>query len=514
MKLSLNWLKQYVKFKQTPEKLAEILTLAGIEVERIEKLGRGLENVVVGQIKTIVGHSGANNLVVCKVNVGKSRNLNIVCGAKNIKLMDKVPVALVGAVLPNGVKIEARKIRGINSEGMLCAEDELGLGDDHAGILILDSNLRIGQNFGKAIGLNDIVFDLSLPPNRADWYSVLGIARELAALTKQKLDVKRYATKESKERSIKKHLSVKIQDYDLCPKYVAKVVKNVKIKESPAWLKSRLLAYGVKPINNVVDISNYVMIEMGQPLHIFDYHKVGGKKIIVRRAKKGEKIKTLDNQERNLDSQILVIADNKNPIAVAGVMGGFDSEVTKKTKDIIIESAIFKPLSIRKTRQKLGLVTEASTRFEKGIWSDLPASAAERAAAMISQLADGEVIKDRIIKAKKEYKPQMIKVSLDYVNKLIGIEFGLNQAKRILESLKFKVEVSKDQILNVTVPSWRQDVKIPAEVAEEVGRLYGWNKLKPTAIYSELKPPKINEEKKPELPQEGNKPEDPKEPSQ
>lgn len=496
MRLSYNWLKEYIKIKKTPEQLAEVLTLAGLEVEKIEKLGKGLDQIVVGQIKTMVDHTEADRLRVCKVDVGQTKLLNIVCGASNIKAGDKVPVVLVGATLPNGVKIEARRIRGVDSEGMLCAEDELGLGEDHAGIMILDKDLRVGQKLGKAIGLDDTVFDLALTPNRADWFSVLGLARELSAILKQTLTVKRYPMKEGKKEKIKKLLKVQVDDDNLCPKYVARVVKHVKVGESPAWLKSRLMVSGLKPINNIVDITNYVMLELGQPLHAFDYDKIGGHKIIVRRSRAGEKLTTLDKVERKLSSQMLVIADSKRPMAIAGVMGGFDSEIARSTRNVVIESAIFKPISIRKTRQKLGLVTEASMRFEKGIWWSLPEQAADRAAALMSSIAGGEVVKDSlVVSVPKEHQPTIIKVPLDYINKLIGHEFSLKQAKDILESLHFKAEVSKNKVLQITAPSFRQDVKLACDVAEEVGRLYGWNNIKPAPIYAELKPVVLTDEK-------------------
>lgn len=496
MKLSLNWLKEYIKIKQTPEQLAEVLTLAGIEVESIEKLGSGLDQIIVGQIKTMVDHAEADRLRVCKVDIGASQLLNIVCGASNIRAGDKVPVVLVGATLPNGMKIEARRIRGVDSEGMLCAEDELGLGEDHAGIMILDSDLRVGQKLGKAIGLDDVVLDLALTPNRADWFSVLGLARELSAILNLVMNVKKYPMKEDSKTDVKKWLKVQVNDYNLCPKYVARVVRDVKIGESPAWLKSRLIVSGMKPINNVVDITNYVMLEMGQPLHAFDYDKIGGHKIIVRRAKAGEKTLTLDNEDRKLENTMLVIADSKKPVAIAGVMGGLDSEVNKSTKNVVIESAIFKPISIRKTRQKLNLVTEASMRFEKGIWWTLPEQSADRAAALMSQLAGAEVVKDKIVcQTKKVPKQKTIKASLDYINKIIGLTFKIKQAKDILESLRFKVQVTKDNILYVNPPSFRPDVKLPADVAEEVGRLYGWNNIKPVPIYAELKPVRLPDEK-------------------
>jgi len=495
MYLSFNWLKEFVKLKQSPEQVAEVLTHAGFEVEKIDYWGKGLENVLVGQIKTIVSHAEADKLSVCKVDVGRAKLMNIVCAAKNIKPGQKVPVALIDAVLPSGIRIERRRIRGIDSEGMLCAEDELGLGDDHRGILILDKDLKVGKKFGQAIGLEDIVLDITVSPNRADGFSVLGLAREFAALSGQKLVHKKVEVKESKKHSIKKLLSVRIADYDLCPKYTARVVSNVKVKQSPEWLKSRLLVAGIKPINNIVDISNYVMLEMGQPLHTFDMAKVKGRKIVVRKAGKDKKFVTLDREERKLASDMLVIADSKEPIAVAGVIGGKNSEISRETKDVVIESAIFKPISIRKTRQKLGLITEASTRFEKGIWWDLPEAAADRAAQLMQELASGEVAKGIIIASKvKTYKPTTIKVSLDYTNKLIGRNFTETEVIKNLEKLNFTVaKAGKDEI-KVTVPSWRQDVKIPADVVEEIGRMYGWNNLKSAPIYAELKPVSLTPE--------------------
>jgi len=295
MYLSLNWLKEFVKYKQTPEKVAEILTMGGFEVEEVVKWGQGLEQVIVGQIKTIISHAEANKLSVCKVDIGRKQPLTIVCGAKNVKPEQKVPVALVGTTLPNGMKIERRRIRGVDSEGMLCAEDELKLGEDHSGILILNKDIKIGQKLGKATGLEDTVLNLSLMPNRPDTYSVVGLARELAALSDQKFIEKKVSVFENKKFSVKKLLSVHIQDYNLCPKYTARVVKNVKVKSSPQWLQSRLIVSGIKPVNNIVDITNLVMLEYGQPLHAFDCAKVGGRKIIIRKAGKEKNFITLDD---------------------------------------------------------------------------------------------------------------------------------------------------------------------------------------------------------------------------
>jgi len=496
MHLSLNWLKEYVKFKQAPEKVAEIFTLGGFEVEKVVKWGQGLEQIVIGQIKTIISHAEANKLSVCKVDVGRKQPLTIVCGAKNVKPEHKVPVALIGTTLPNGMKIERRRIRGIDSEGMLCAEDELKLGEDHSGILILDKSLKIGQKLGKATGLEDIVLDLSLTPNRPDTYSVIGLARELAALSDQKFIQKKVTVPESKKLNVKKLLSVRVQDNNLCPKYTVRVVKNVKVKSSPQWLQARLIVAGIKPINNIVDITNYVMLEYGQPLHAFDYTKVQGKNIIVRKAGSDKSFITLDGIERQLTPDMLMIADSKQPIAIAGVMGGDNSEISKQTKDIVIESAVFKPISVRKTRQRLGLVTEASTRFEKGIAWELPELALDRAAQMMAEIAGGEVAKGMIVASQqKAEKSKSLKVRLSYINRIIGRKFTLVEVKKVLERLYFTVkEAGKDE-LRVTVPSFRQDVSIPADITEEVGRMYGWNNYTSAPIYAELKPIKLSPEK-------------------
>ncbi len=471
------------------------MTNGGFEVEKIEQKGMGFENVVVGQIKTIVNHAEADKLSVCKVDIGKKQLLTIVCGAKNIKPLQRVPVALIGARLPSGIAIERRRIRGVESEGMLCAPDELGLGTDRSGILILDKDLRIGQNLGRALELDDVVLDITVTANRPDGLSVVGLAREFAALSGQKFIEPKIKLVETKKYSVKKLLSVSVQNPDLCPKYTARVVKNVKIQASPAWLQSRLRVMGVQPINNIVDITNYVMLEMGQPLHAFDAARIVNKKIVVRTAKAHEKFMTLDGVERDLTAEILMIADSKQSLAIAGVMGGQNSEITRSTKDVVIESAIFKPICIRRTRQKLGIITEASMRFEKGIWWDLPEIACDRAAQLMSEIAGGEVAKDMIIVSKaKESKPATVTVTLNYINKLIGRNFTAVEVKNILEQMSFTVSAAKGAF-KVTAPKWRTDISLPADIVEEIGRVYGWNNLKPVPIYGELKPMTLSPEK-------------------
>jgi len=497
MNLSLNWLKEFVKYTQTPEKIAEIFSLGAFEVEKLVEFGKGLEDVVIGDVRTVVSHPRADKLRVCKVDVGRKQLQNIVCGAPNVKAGQKVAVALVSTTLPNGMKVERRRIRGIDSEGMICAEDELGLGNEHDGIMVLDPLLKSGRKFLQAIKLNDTALDLSIQPNRADGFSVIGLARDFSALSGQKFTEQKVAVPESKKVTTNKLLSVHIRDYDLCPKYTARIVHNVKIGPSPVWMQSRLRVSGVKPINNIIDITNYVMLEYGQPLHAFDYSKVHGKKIVVRKAGTDKQFQTLDGNMRTLSPEMLMIADGHGPVAIAGVMGGENSEISNCTKDIVIESAIFKPISVRKTRQKLGLVTEASTRFEKGIWWDLPEQAADRAAQLMDQYAGGDVAKGIISVSKEQFKkPTVVTVGVDYINNLIGRKFTSAEVIKNLERLFFKVAKGNGSTLKVIVPSWRQDISLPADIAEEVGRLYGWNKLKPAPITGALKPVLLSEQQR------------------
>ncbi|MFA5070668.1 MAG: phenylalanine--tRNA ligase subunit beta [Patescibacteria group bacterium] len=492
MKISYNWLKDFVKIDKTPEKLAEVLTLSGTEAEGVKASGDTLDKVVVGEIITIVKHTNADKLRVCKVRVKKGVVLNIVCGAPNIEVGQKVPTALVGAKLPNGIILEKTKIRGVESEGMLLAEDEMGLGKDHAGIYLLDKKEPIGKSIKAVLGLNDTVLDLALTPNRADCYSVLGVAREVAAVTKRKLNFNpdRFRIKE-KTNEIGKKLTVKVSDSKLCPKYTARVIENLQIKDSPEWMKSRLRASGVRPINNVVDVTNYVMLEMGQPLHAFDYEKLSGadKQIVVRPAYKNEKIETLDGKERILDPNMLLITEGKKALAVAGVMGGKDSEISDKTKTVILESAIFNPGNIRKTAQKLNLRSESEMRFEKGLDYQMSELVADRAASLIAKLGNGRVVPGILsVTSKVQAKPATINLSLSLIKKYLNINLAESKVKLILKSLGFEIIAFKEKVLKIQVPSWRDDVRLPEDLIEEIGRLYDYNKLKPTYLKGTLKP--------------------------
>lgn len=482
MKVSYNWLREYVDFDLPPEELADKLALSGTEAESIEYVGSGLDRVVVGKIKKIRNHPRANNLLLCDVDVRRAKLLQIVCGARNMKANDKVPVALVGAKLPGGMKITKVMMRGEHSEGMLCAEDELGLGEDHTGIMILNTKAKVGDKLAQAIDLEDAVLDLEITPNRPDCLGMIGIAREVAALVGGKLKLPKPELKEESKRAGSEVL-VDIKDAILCQRYVAKVIKDIKVGSSPLWMKQRLSKAGIRPINNIVDITNYILLETGQPLHAFDLKKLADKKIIVRKAKKGEDILTLDEIDRQLDSQTLVIADSKGPIALAGVMGGASSEISEVTTEVLLESANFKPQNIMRTSRMLGLISESSIRFEKGVDPNITGYAANRAAELIQKLAQGKVLKGSVDVYPKKEKPWTVILRPERLNSVLGTNISATKISGILKSLELKVEkptqVTKKAAtkLRVTVPTFRADLGREIDLVEEVARLYGLNQI-------------------------------------
>jgi len=491
MKLPSSWLKEFVDVRETPAQLAELLTFSGTEVTGIMKAGGNIDDkVVVAEVVTIAKHPNADKLQLVTVKTSANQTQNVVCGAFNFKVGDKVPLAQAEAVLASGDKLAKAVICGIESNGMLCAEDELGLGDDHSGIVILDKAAKLGAKVSSVLGSGETVLDLDLTPNRPDCLSIIGLAREVAAVTRNKLAETRYKLKESSEK-IKDHLAVKVIDKDLCPLYSARIIKGITIKESPDWLKSRLLASGVRPINNIVDATNYIMLLTGQPLHAFDAQ--GIKEIVVRKAKSGEAIKTLDAQQHKLDSSMLLITDSKQPIAIAGVMGGFTSEIKEGTKDIILESAYFDPLSVRKTSQQLNLRSESSFRFEKGIDYQKTLANLDKASSLLAELSGGQVVAGQAVADNTKPKPVVIDLDPQQVSKLLGVEVKPVQIKDILTRLQFKV--SGDKKLKIEVPSFRQqDVKLPADLIEEVGRILDYNKMPKTTLIGQLQPPPANEQ--------------------
>ncbi len=484
MKVSYNWLKEFVEVDVSAEELAEKLTMAGLEVERVEYFGRHLEGIVVGKIMSIERHPNADKLVVCDVDVGKER-LQIVCGAKNMKVGDKVPVAFPGQRLRSMktneyIELKRAKIRGVESQGMMCSEVELDLGDDAAGLMILPEDLKMGEDFAKAMNLHDAVFNIDVTPNRPDCLSIIGVAREAAAILGKNLAVEEPRLDE-KGKDIGEWTSVTIEDYDLCPRYAARVIADVEIKSSPLWLQQKLEKAGIRAINNVVDVTNYVMMEMGQPLHCFDYDKLRENRIVVRRARKGEKILTLDAVERELTDDMLVIADAERAVAIAGVMGGGGTEIDNNTKTILLESAYFNPSSVRRTSKRLGLVTESSYRFERGADPDAQVKAADRAAQLIGELSGGKIQKGVIDVREKGFVPSKVSVRVQRVNDILGTKLSQSEIESILSRLNFAVVKSAEGVIEVEAPSYRVDLQREIDYIEEVARIYGYENI-PTPI--------------------------------
>lgn len=484
MKISHKWLCEHVDIDISPQELADSLTMFGVAVENVEYLGEGIKKVVVGKILKIKQHPNADKLVVCKVTVGGQETIQIVTGATNIKEGDIVPVALDGAKLPDRT-IKKSKLRGEESNGMLCSGEELGIEKgmlpegQQSGIMILSSDAELGMDIKEYLGLNDYVLDLDLTPNRGDCLSVVGVAREVAAMLGREIKPLNIELKEE-SGVIGDFIKVDVQSL-LCHRYACRLIKDVEIKDSPMWIQQRLITAGIRPINNVVDITNYVMLEFGQPLHAFDYDKISGNRIIVRNANEGERVVTLDGVERTLKSGMLLICDAKTPVAVAGVMGGLDSEVSENTKDVLIESACFDNISIRRTSKALGLRSESSIRFEKGVDVTGCIKAVDRAAELIHKIADGKVVKGVVDEYTKKYEERVLVLRPDRVEHILGVAVKKQKISDVLTSLQFKVKSDGDD-LTVTVPSFRSDVNREIDLIEEVARVYGYNDIPETMI--------------------------------
>ena len=520
MKVTLNWLKQYVDFNWSPEETAERLTMLGLEVEGVQKISGAFDGIVVAQVVTRDKHPNADKLSLCRVNDGTGER-QIVCGAQNFQPGDKVPLILPGASLPPkaGEKepftIKVGKIRGVESHGMLCSPQELGLPDQVDGLLILRADAKVGQPFAEYLGRSggDVVFDLEVTPNRPDLNSIIGIAREIAAITGNPLRIPIFNLQAS-TFNVQDCLAVRIEDAELCPRYTARVIKGVKVGPSPDWLKSALEKSGIRSINNVVDVTNYVMLECGQPLHAFDYHLVAGSRrgneadapanppphvggdaakptIVIRRAKGGEKFKTLDDQERTLTSEMLLIADETKGIALAGIMGGANTEINDRTQDVLIESAYFSPINIRRTSKQLGLRSESSYRFERGADVDICDWASQRAAQLILGTAGGQLAGGVVDVFPRPVEPKTVTLRPEKVEALLGVAIARETVETMLNSLGIKsatrVPVPVDgpsgaplPPLKFRVPSWRVDLKREVDLIEEVGRLYGVDKIPST----------------------------------
>ena len=498
MKVTLNWLKQYVDFNWSPEELTERLTMLGLEVEGVQKISAAFEGIVVAQVITRDKHPNADKLSVCRVNDGNGER-QIVCGAQNFKAGDKVPLILPGASLPlkagdkEPFTIKVGKIRGVESHGMMCSHEELGIDPESIGhkkedgLLILREDAKVGQPFAEYLGRSgsDVVYDLEVTPNRPDLNSVIGIAREIAAVTGNELKIPVIQFLNTESEPINGVVSVRNDEPELCPRYVARVVRKVKVGPSPDWLKSILEKVGIRSINNVVDITNYVMLESGQPLHAFDYHLLSGSgattpQIIVRRANEGEKFTTLDGKERTLTDQMLLIADATKAVALAGIMGGKNSEIHDNTVDVLIESAYFKPQNIRATSKKLELRSDSSYRFERGGDVGVCDWASRRAAQLICDLANGQVLGQAIDNFPNPPAPKQITLHFAKCKDLLGI--GISHADQVsnLEKLGMKVVEQSPGVCTFTMPTWRVDMKREVDLIEEVGRLYGIEKIPST----------------------------------
>jgi phenylalanyl-tRNA synthetase beta chain len=479
MIVTYNWLKEFVDFDANPDELAALLTMLGLEVESMEKLGDGLDDVVVALVEEKRQHPNADKLSLCRVNNG-TEVLDVVCGAQNFIQGDTVVLAQIGATLPGDFKIKRSKIRGEESCGMLCSDKELGLADESAGIIVLTPGIApLGTPVFTALGLKDTIFEIGLTPNRSDCLSLIGIARDIAA----KLDVKiTYPPVTLVEGPVHTDsvIGVTIKDPELCPRYSARYISGCTIAPSPLWLVKRLAAIGIRSINNVVDVTNLIMMELGQPLHAFDCQRLSGKRIVVRAADEGEKFITLDNQQRILTSADLVICDAERPVALAGVMGGLNSEIEPSTTSILLESAFFKPAAIRKTAKRHGLHTESSHRFERGIDIDGVVRALDRAASLIVELAGGVLAKGAIDQYPGKIERAPITFRPEKANELIGINLERDVILDILTRLECQVSHRDDETTVVLPPSYRIDIEREIDLIEEIARLNGYDKIPAT----------------------------------
>lgn len=489
MLVSYKWLNEWIDLSDlSPEEVADKLTNAGLEVDGIIRLGEGLDKVVLGKVIAKDQHPDADRLSVCQVDVGQEEKLQIVCGAANVAAGQLVPIATIGAVLPGDFKIKKSKLRGVESQGMICSAQELGLDSKFVpkelqeGIYVFaDSSYPLGTDIKKIMDLDDVILDIDLTPNRSDCLSMRGVAYELSALYERPVNEPESKLEENQARGhISDLIKLDIQAPELCPRYAGRIVKNVKIAPSPAWLQTKLQAAGIRSINNIVDITNLILLEYGQPLHAFDYNKISGQEIIVRQAKADEIIKTLDDTDRRLEADMLVIADRNAPIAIAGVMGGYDSEVTDETRDIFIESAYFESGTVRKTSTHFGLRSEASIRFEKGTDPDTVIRGLNRAASLMVDLAGGELVEGIVDANYQKLEAKIIKVKPSRINDRLGTDLSKAEMLGIFDRLGFTSQNLGEEI-EITIPSRRQDINIFEDLTEEIARIYGYDKI-PTTL--------------------------------
>ncbi|OZI11766.1 phenylalanine--tRNA ligase subunit beta [Bacillaceae bacterium SAS-127] len=498
MFVSYKWLSEYVDLGGMPAKeLAEKITRSGIEVEGVEHLGEGIKNVVVGHVLEREQHPNADKLNKCLVDVGEEEPVQIICGAANVDKGQKVVVAKVGAVLPGNFKIKKAKLRGEASHGMICSLQELGIESKlvakefSEGIFVFPNEVTPGEDALEQLNLHDEVLELGLTPNRSDCLSMLGVAYEVAAILGTSVKLPVTDVQEVSEKA-EGHIDIRIEAKEDNPLYIARVVKNVKIAPSPLWLQTRLMAAGIRPHNNVVDITNYILLEYGQPLHAFDYDRLGSKEIVVRRAQAGEKIVTLDEAERTLSAEHLVITNGEEPVAIAGVMGGANSEVQADTTTVLIESAYFDGQRVRQASKDHGLRSEASARFEKGVDPNRVQAAADRAAQLMVELAGGEVLSGRVVAGEMAAEPKVVSITLEKLNRVLGTDLQVVEVEDIFRRLQFEVQTDNNEFI-VTVPTRRGDITIPEDLVEEVARMYGYDHLPTTLPTGESTPGRLTD---------------------
>jgi len=479
MLLSLNWLREITPFEGEDQLLADRLTMLGLEVEEVLHPFEGISGVVVGHVVECAKHPEADRLSLCKVDAGAGEILEVVCGAPNVAAGQNVALAKVGTSLPNGLKIKKSRIRGAVSQGMICAEDELGLGEDHTGIMVLDPSLKPGTGLAEALGLDQVVFDIGVTPNRADCLSVIGLARETAMSFNLPVAPPSFEINEFGEDAASL-IRIEIPEPELCPVYQARIIEGAAVGRSPAWLRYRLLAVGLRPINNIVDATNYVMMELGQPLHAFDLDLIEGGKIRVARAENNMRFTTLDNQERKLNDQDLLIWDGKKPVALAGVMGGLNSEINDSSTRVLLESAVFKPASVRKTARRLSLGSEASFRFERGV--DQPGShfAMNQAAALIAGFSGGKIRPGVAVDEPSPWRARTISFRPSRARKLLGIPLEDDFCRRTINGMGCEIDSTAESeapAWSVTTPSHRLDLEREVDIIEELGRVYGMDRI-------------------------------------
>ncbi|RLA88138.1 MAG: phenylalanine--tRNA ligase subunit beta [Deltaproteobacteria bacterium] len=492
MRLSINWLKDYLDLTSSPEALADGLTLVGLEVEAIETLQPAFSGVVVGRVKTVEPHPRADRLRVAGVDDGR-HVYQVVCGAPNLESGRLYPFAPVGAVLAGGQVLKAVKLRGLVSEGMLLAEDELGLSDDHRGLMEIPQDLQVGADLGEALALRDVVLEVGITPNRPDCLSILGLAREVAALLDQPLRLPQVSFTEATDRT-EDRAAVIIEAPDHCPRYAARLIRNLVVKPSPFWMRQRLQACGLRAINNLVDVTNYVLLEYGQPLHAFDFDLLTAGRIVVRLPGPQEKsFTTLDGQERFLHPETLLICDDRAPVAVAGVMGGLNSEVTAHTRQVLIESAYFNPTSIRRTSKRLGLSTEASYRFERGVDPEGVILALERATELMAAVGEGQILQGRIDVYPRPLTRPRLQLRTQRTNALLGTDLATERLAELMRRLQMPPRVLDADTLEVQVPPYRGDLSREVDLIEEVARLHGFEHIpvsRPLVAMAAHRPPK------------------------